>query len=190
MSRLKQSIQLFKMSLKKMLFKSASNCKQIKGKFIANQPLVLRGLGKISFGDKVSFGIVNSPRFLSSYAFIESRLSSANVTIGNNVSISNDFSIESEYSVTIQDNVVIGFNCNISDSNFHDLNPNKRDQSDPNPKAVLIKNNTFIGNNVSVLKGVTLGNNVIVGANSVVTKSFPDNVIIAGNPAKIINTVN
>ena len=50
----------------------------------------------------------------------------------------------------------------------------------------MIGNDCFIGMNSIILKGTTLGNNVIVGAGSVVHGHFPDNVIIAGNPAKIV----
>jgi acetyltransferase-like isoleucine patch superfamily enzyme len=53
-------------------------------------------------------------------------------------------------------------------------------------KSVSIGRNCWLANGVAVLAGVTLGDNVVVGANSVVTKSFPSNVIIAGAPAKII----
>ncbi len=49
-----------------------------------------------------------------------------------------------------------------------------------------IGDNCFLGMNAIIMPGVTLGNNVIVGAGSVVTKSFPDDVVIAGNPAKVI----
>lgn len=51
---------------------------------------------------------------------------------------------------------------------------------------VTIGNNVFIGFHSTILKGVTIGNNVIIGANSLVNKDIPDNVIVAGNPAKII----
>lgn len=57
------------------------------------------------------------------------------------------------------------------------------------PEPVTIGDNCWIGANAIILPGVTLGNHVIVGAGSIVTKSFPDNVIIAGNPAKIIRMI-
>ena len=53
---------------------------------------------------------------------------------------------------------------------------------------VIIGNNVYIGNNACVMPGVTIGNNVVIGAASVVTKNVPDNVVIAGNPARIINS--
>lgn len=56
----------------------------------------------------------------------------------------------------------------------------------PKINKVKIGNNVFIGMNTVILPGVTIGNNVIVGAGSIVTKDVPDNVVVAGNPAKII----
>ena len=53
-------------------------------------------------------------------------------------------------------------------------------------KAVSIGNNCWLGGNAVILPGVHLGNNVIVGGGAVVTKSFGDNVVIAGNPAQVI----
>ena len=55
---------------------------------------------------------------------------------------------------------------------------------------ISIGRGCWIGQNVTVLPGVTLGDNVIVGAGSIVTSSFPSNVIIAGSPAKVIKRFN
>ena len=55
---------------------------------------------------------------------------------------------------------------------------------------IKIGDNVFIGANATVLPNVTIGNNSIIGANSVVTKAPPDNVVVAGNPAKIICDVD
>ena len=56
-------------------------------------------------------------------------------------------------------------------------------------KPITIGDNCWLGGHVTVLPGVTLGENVVVGAGSVVTKSFGDNVVIVGNPARVIKTV-
>ena len=55
-------------------------------------------------------------------------------------------------------------------------------------KPVTIGDNVWIGYRAMILKGVTIGNNSVVAANSVVTKDIPANCIVAGNPAKIIRT--
>lgn len=55
---------------------------------------------------------------------------------------------------------------------------------------VIIGNNVYIGNNALIMPGITIGSNVVIGAGSVVTKNVPDNVVIAGNPAKIIKTID
>lgn len=54
---------------------------------------------------------------------------------------------------------------------------------------IRIGDNVFVGANSTILPNVSIGNNVIVGSNSVVTKSIPDNVVVAGNPARIICTL-
>lgn len=55
---------------------------------------------------------------------------------------------------------------------------------------IIIKDNVYIGSGSYILPGVTVENNVIIGARSVVTKSIPEGVIVAGNPAKIIGNLN
>ena len=72
----------------------------------------------------------------------------------------------------------------------HPLNPDERKKSVGIPRKVTIGHNVWIGGGVTILPGVSLGNNVVVGAGTVVTKSFPDNVVIAGNPAQIIRRID
>lgn len=55
-------------------------------------------------------------------------------------------------------------------------------------KPIVVGNNVYIGNNVIILPGVTIGNNVIVAAGAVVTKSIPNNVVVGGVPAHLIET--
>ena len=156
------------------------------GSFKAHQPVMCNGLGKVKFSENVNFGVINSPHFYNSYAYIEARNQNAIITFGNNVHINNGFSIISEKRISIGNNVLIGHNCQLTDSNFHDLDKNNRHQTDLSPLDVIIGDNVFIGNNVTILKGVEIGENTVVANGSLVTKSFPKNVIIGGVPAKFL----
>ncbi|GEK29541.1 galactoside O-acetyltransferase [Furfurilactobacillus siliginis] len=71
----------------------------------------------------------------------------------------------------------------------HPLDPRQRNADVEMGKPITIGDSAWLGGHVTILPGVTLGDNVVVGAGSVVTKSFGDNVVIAGNPARVIKTV-
>ncbi len=98
--------------------------------------------------------------------------------------------IYSMESITIGRNTDIGSGCKIIDNDFHPLPYSQRypkEQLDKVKKRpIVIGEGCFIGANSIILKGTTLGKNVVVGAGSVVCGSFPDNVIIAGNPARVV----
>lgn len=97
-------------------------------------------------------------------------------------------------SIKIGKNATIGANCKIIDNDFHPINHEYRikglNKEHTAHRPILIGDNCFIGMNSIILKGTTLGNNVVVGAGSVVHGKFPDNCIIAGNPAKIIRQID
>mgnify|MGYP000288718055 CR=1 FL=1 len=103
--------------------------------------------------------------------------------------------IVSQKEIIISDNVRIGGNTCIYDSDFHSLDAGERtcnpeDKSNVVKKNVFIGENVFIGAHVSILKGVHIGKNSIIGTCSVVTKNIPENEIWAGNPAKFIREIN
>ncbi len=115
-----------------------------------------------------------------------------NLTIGDNVGMSST-AIICYHSISIGNNVVIGGNTVIYDTDFHSLDPlmraSNRDRTNAKKRPVVIKDNAFIGAHSTILKGVTIGNNAIVGACSLVSKDIPDNEIWAGNPAQFIKKV-
>jgi acetyltransferase-like isoleucine patch superfamily enzyme len=95
--------------------------------------------------------------------------------------------------VIIGDRCVIGANATIVDTDFHSLDPiirsSKADDQLAYHQPVLIGNDVFIGGSSIILKGVEIGDGAVIGAGSVVTKSVPERVIVAGNPARPIGKV-
>ena len=114
------------------------------------------------------------------------------ITIGNNVGISQTALI-AHADITIGDNVKIGGGTCVYTSDFHSLNSELRrtgeDLKNRKSAPVTIEHDAFIGARCIILKGVTIGENSIIGAGSVVTKSVPPNQIWAGNPAKFIRKI-
>ena len=112
--------------------------------------------------------------------------------IGNNVGISST-AIICNHSITIGNNVIVGGNTVIYDTDFHPIDPNKRlegkDRENAIKKPVKIGDHVFIGAHSTILKGVTIGDNAVIGACSVVTKNIPANEIWAGNPAQYVKSL-
>lgn len=112
-----------------------------------------------------------------------------NIQFGDNVYMNFNCCILDITIVKIGDNTMFGPNVQIYTAT-HPLEYKARNSGVEYAKPVTIGNNVWIGGNATICPGVTIGNNVVIGAGSVVTKSFPDDVVIAGNPARIIKTIN
>jgi len=117
-------------------------------------------------------------------AFVEIQ---KNAKIGANVKVSSHtFICEG---VTIEDNVFVGHNVSFINDKFpRSTTPNGSLQTEADWQVVptLVKRGASIGTSSTILCGVTIGENAIVGAGSVVTKDVPPNVVVAGVPAKVI----
>jgi len=116
----------------------------------------------------------------------------AEIEIGEDTGISGG-SICAAKSIKIGSSCLIGANVTLADTDFHALSPNNR-RYNKNPDEIatapiLIEDNVFIGTGAIVLKGVTIGRNSIIGAGSVVVSNIPANSIAAGNPARVIKTI-
>jgi acetyltransferase-like isoleucine patch superfamily enzyme len=173
----------------RFFYSNLSQLKIVNGHFNAIQPVLIKGNGKVSYGLEVNHGVPTSPHFYNTYTYIEARSKHSEIIFGDHISTNNNLSIVSEKKVVIGSHTLMGCNCSIIDSNFHDLNPNNRLETDPNPKAVIIGENVFLGNSVTILKGVELGDHCVVASGSVVSSSFPKNSVIAGNPAVLVKSL-
>ena len=105
------------------------------------------------------------------------------VTIGNNVTIKPGVQIWD--GMTLEDDVFIGANVTFTNDNFP-----KSKNKDFTLLPILIKKGASIGANSTILGGIVIGENVLVGAGSVVTKDIPDNEIWIGHPAKFLRKQN
>jgi acetyltransferase-like isoleucine patch superfamily enzyme len=114
------------------------------------------------------------------------------IEIGNRVTATGDLQIAATRSVVIENDVIFAKNIYITDQSHGYANANEpyKYQKLQRISPVLIKQGCWIGQNVVILPGVTIGEFAIIGANSVVTKSVPDRCIAVGAPAKVIKEWN
>ncbi len=112
-----------------------------------------------------------------------------NITIGENFYANHNLIILDPGKVEFGDNVFIGPNCAFYTPQ-HPLDFETRNKGLEYAFPIRVGNNVWFGGNVVVLPGVTIGDNTVIGAGSVVTKDIPANVIAAGNPCKIIRYIS
>lgn len=158
---------------------------------LIRQPIDIRGKKGIDFGKSLTTGY--HCRF-ETHATTKKKV----LIFGKNVQINDFVHIAALEEVRIDDNVLIASKVFISDLEHGSYSG---DENDSTPfsivkerplssKPVHIMKNVWLGEHVSVLPGVIIGENSIIGANSVVTKSIPPNSIACGSPAKVIKTYN
>ena len=134
--------------------------------------------------DEIPFSVHFTSK-IQGYQNIVFKGNSENIKINFAVSGGCYFTVFNGSKLEIGENTIWAYNVCIQTGNHDFENRDKYKVAD-----VQIGSNCWIGNSVTILAGVKIGDNVTVGANSVVTKSFPSNCIVGGCPAKLIREIN
>lgn len=111
-----------------------------------------------------------------------------NITVGDNFYANHNCVILDCAEVKFGDNVFIGPNCGFYTAG-HPLDAETRNSGLEYAKPITVGNDVWIGGNVCVMPGVTIGDNVVIGAGSVVTKDIPSGMVAVGNPCKTVKKV-
>lgn len=143
---------------------------------------VIRNDGSIHVGRHCRFmsKTTGNPIGLSHPCMLTASSNNSIIRIGDNCSFSG-VSIWCFESIIIGNKVRVGANCLIMDGDAH--------QDDPRSgynRPIVIEDNVWLGGNVVVKKGVTIGRNSVIGMNSVVTKDIPANCVAIGNPCVVV----
>lgn len=112
----------------------------------------------------------------------------ATIEIGDDTLIHGCY-IHAQKEIRIGSKCAIAAGVNIIDSNGHRLDSLDRNKQRDNPESIIIGDNVWIGLNAIILKGTSIGDNSVISAGSIVKGHFPENSLISGNPAKIIDTI-
>lgn len=149
------------------------------------------GKGGIVLGDNVSINshIIAGPfNGVTKTRLVASK--NGRIILRDGVSLSN-VGIYSSSQIEIGEYTNIGGGSRICDTDFHSINPEYRVNGNTNvpTKPIYIGKRVFIGGHCLILKGVTIGDEAVIGGGSVITKSIPSKEIWAGNPAKFVKRI-
>lgn len=111
-----------------------------------------------------------------------------NIEIGENFYANMNCIILDSANVLFGDNVFIGPSCGFYTAG-HPLDVEQRNKGLEYAYPIIVGNNVWIGAQVCVLPGITIGNNTVIGGGSVVTKNIPPNVVAGGNPCRVIREI-
>ena len=163
-------------------FYERARCKALCHKYNTVSPEMIgirMDLLKSILGKTKSIFLLEQP-FMCDYGY--------NIEIGENFYSNHNLIILDEGNVTFGDNVLVGPNCAFYTST-HPFSAEVRKSGEKISKPIKIGNNVWICGNVTVLPGVSIGDNSIIGAGSIVSKNIPSNVLALGIPCRVIKKI-
>lgn len=164
-----------------------STCRRLTGSPLRLQPVLFVGPGRVVLGDGVQFGWKASPLFYTGYCHVEVSDERSRIEIGDRTEFNNNLMLKcAGAGIRIGRDGLFGAHVEIFDSDFHDLDPARRNDGTGKAAPVEIGDNVFVGMGARILKGATIGSDSVIGAGAVVTGSIPAGVVAAGNPARVI----
>jgi acetyltransferase-like isoleucine patch superfamily enzyme len=147
---------------------------------VANHRLDIRGPGSVVVGDRSNL-----------YAFLGrtrlyTRAPAARIVIGRNVRL-NATTVQAAALIEIGDDCILG-DANLMDTDMHPIAADRRSNPGAGIKSapIVLERNVWVGGQAAVLPGVRIGENSVVGFRAVVTGDIPPNVVVAGNPARVV----
>lgn len=179
--RMLKPVNLY-MAIRKVWYRHLSTCKHVEGTWIFKQAGLMEGKGRI-IGHNAQMGYYPSRGYFDTTFYLEARHKDAVIELRQSF-YNNGFTAVAEHGrITVGDNCLIGARVSIINSDFHPLGIERRHSGGGKSKDVRIGNNVFIGTGVSIMKGVTVGDNAVIANGSVVFDDVAANTVVRGNPA-------
>jgi acetyltransferase-like isoleucine patch superfamily enzyme len=177
----------------------------LKKKFLSTTNVVIGKLSKVSWESQYLTGKMGCKVSVGNNSIVEGLFifdkNDAEISVGNRTFIGGGSKLIAAKKITVGDDVLISWNCTIVDHNSHSILFDERkndvvnwgkgikDWTNVKIQDVVIGDKCWIGFNVSILKGVRIGEGAVIAAGSVVTKDVEAYTIVGGNPAKFIKKI-
>lgn len=147
-----------------------------------NFRLKIKGPGKVTIGDNVNMWCFKEPNEFLTFS------SDAEIVIGSHTRI-NGAIFQARSSIKVGERCLIG-SAQLIDNDFHHTDPVKRfDKTNIPTSPIIVGNNVWLAGQCAVLKGVSIGDNSVVGFRAVVTRNVEKNMVVAGNPAQAVKQI-
>ena len=155
---------------------------------MAGRPMVWGIWNIVVYGPNIHIGknvtMVGADGYKTNLTTINYGEHEGHIKIGDNVLVMNGVRVSSAKEIVIGDGSMLANFCYIMDSDWHDIYD--RNSSPGKSLPVILEKNVWVGDSAIICKGVRIGENSVIGAGSIVRKDVPPNVVVIGNPAKIV----